>query len=453
VSLFWRIFGALKYTTFAIICAVLIIALALILRFGDSSFEDKTQWIKNLVDAENFGDRAIGFIVGCLALLGLIPWFFYTSYGLAALPVSLMKRRKQYTQDISNARAEMEEISEKIRNIQKPYELSQKPLSRSDRKDMNMLKAKQRYLRRRTQNLETNSQTWISKIDPFMYPLRLVLGLVLLAVILFLMVSLILSQIDRSIHSQCGFLCGFIQNESKIFNPFDQLLTHASKIFPVDYIIFTLFILLILIAAITGLANIGINCCCIRLYKIRFRSTMPQGLLTGCMFLMFVVVVFSFSMISFAPQYTTFGSQTFMNGNHEILPCNYDALANGTHPRNSTDPVNGTVYWPSLPSDGYYFLGNGSSNGTVVIGRACYMSQLATLVNRIALRAPFFSVVFYLANWIFVVVFAVSFIVALIRQPATFERELVYASDEEDDETTTSAPLTSSYRRTSDRPR
>lgn len=57
---------------------MLIVILALVLRFGDQSFEDKAQWIKNIVDAENYGDRAIGFIVACLALFGLVPWFCYT---------------------------------------------------------------------------------------------------------------------------------------------------------------------------------------------------------------------------------------------------------------------------------------------------------------------------------------------------------------------------------------
>lgn len=95
---------------------------------------------------------------------------------------------------------------------------------------------------------------------------------------IFLIVSMILSQVDRSIHSECGFACGFILNQVKIPNPFDLLLTFSSrvwfclhfnfKVFPIDYIIFTGFILLVLVASLTGLANIGISCCCLRVCQI-----------------------------------------------------------------------------------------------------------------------------------------------------------------------------------------
>jgi hypothetical protein len=50
-----------------------------VLGFGESSYSnDKAKWIRDLLDADNYGQRAFGFIFACLALVGLLPWNVYT---------------------------------------------------------------------------------------------------------------------------------------------------------------------------------------------------------------------------------------------------------------------------------------------------------------------------------------------------------------------------------------
>lgn len=71
--------------------------------------------------------------------------------------------------------------------------------------------------------------------------------------------------------------------------------------------------------------------------------------------------------------------------------------------------------------------------------------------NNVACR--FFSIVFYISNWLFVVFFAFSFIVACIRQPATFEREMVYTSDTEEEEDSLMAKRSTKRRVTAGRSR
>lgn len=218
--------------------------------------------------------------------------------------------------------------------------------------------------------------------------------------------------------SECGFWCGYILDKPHLsqFNPFDLLLTYSSIIFPMDYIVFAIFLALILFAAVTGLANIGIRIFFFNLYKVRMRNTVPQGLLTACVFLMFIILVFSFSIMSFAPQYATFGSQKYLKSEGELVPCNYNAMGNGT--------------WKATPSIMSHSLGN----DTDYVGRPCFMTQLATISNTVALRAPFFNIIFFIQNFIFIVSYVISLVIAVIRKPFSFSAETAKSSGSDDDD-------------------
>jgi LMBR1 domain-containing protein 1 len=260
------------------------------------------------------------------------------------------------------------------------------------------------------------SKSWAVRCEPFIYPFKLICGILLGLAILFVMVSLIISLIDRIIYSDCSIGCGFAIKKPVLPNPLDLLLTWSSSVFPVDYIVFLSFISLIVAGTLTGLANIGIKFFWIHLYQLKWRNTVPQGLLTSCIFMMMIVTVFSFTMVFFAPQYTSFGSQHFQNEQGEWQLCDFDHLYNATKAAtldygmlNTTDPNPRT--------------------------KGCFSTELVALVNSNFLRGrgygQVFAVAFYFSNWVFILSFVISTIIALIRKPASFVK---MEEDSDDDE-------------------
>lgn len=402
---------------------ILIIVLALVLRFGATSSKNKWDWIKNVVDFNNFGDRAIGFIVACLALIGLFFFNIYTAYGLAAFPIGLMKRDKRVYETLENLQEDIQDVRAQLNTIVRTHEMSGKPLTKSEKRQQLKLKTKLSDLERRDKYYHEKRGSFSQRIEPFLYPIKILVGIVLLLCTLGVMISLVISQIDRVIYSECGIWCGFILSKHHPWNPLDRLLTYSSIVFPLDYVLFALFIGLIILGSLVGLSNIGIRFLFIKLYKIKWRKTMPQGLLTGCIFLMFIITIFSFSLVSFAPQYATFGSQKFRHAEtNQLMECNLNALYNGTV-LNSTMTAYDADYAASF--DDFSFVGS-----PIYIGRPCYMSQISTLVNSMAVRVPVFSAIFYFANWAFVAMYVLFSIIALFRRPAV----LISTEDSDDEE-------------------
>jgi LMBR1 domain-containing protein 1 len=417
----------MKYTVFTLIAGILIIVLALVLRFGvSSSSVDKWTWIKNIIDFNNFGDRAIGFMVACLALIGLIPFNIYTSYGLAALPISLMKRTNQLNSEISGVQDQIDYVSDKLRLLNSKYEMRGEEMNKKDKKEYQKLKNQLNELQRKNRRFDQVKSSWSLRIEPFIYPIKFFIGVILLLATILVLTSLIITQIDRAIYSECKIWCGFVLNKVHPWNPLDRVLTYSSIVFPVDYVLFGLFIGLIMLGSVVGLSNIGIRFLFIKLYKIKYRRTMPQGLLTACIFLMFIITVFSFMLLSFAPQYSTFGSQKYQTLSGSWVECDLSALYNGTSPIFNITLTKDLVLAESDFLDGPTSRQAFEQN---YIGRPCYMTQLATMVNNVAFRVPIFSAIFYFSNWFFVGMYILFFLIALFRKPAA----ILNAEDSDDE--------------------
>jgi len=101
---------------------------------------------------------------------------------------------------------------------------------------------------------------------------------------------------------------------------------------------------------------------------------MPQGILTAVLILMLSVVALNIQIVlNLAPQYSSFGTQTYV-------------------PVNSTQPV------ACSPSAG---------------PQDCVLSGIATFVNIINLS--FFGVVFYWINWGFLAAFLIGCLIAFFK--------------------------------------
>jgi len=208
-------------------------------------------------------------------------------------------------------------------------------------------------------------------------PFTAFFGVVFLLISLLLVISFALTQIDKIKGSICGAGCGYILELSSI-NPIDKLLELIAPAFPIDLIILGGLILYIFLTSLSGIVTIGIRFFWVHLYKIRARATMPQGILATVIILMLSVVALNLQIVlNLAPQYSSFGTQTYIKPNStEVTPCSPSA-----------DPSN------------------------------CTLSGIATFVN--IMNLSFFGVVFYWLNWAFLAAYLIGAFIAVFKRKAS----------------------------------
>lgn len=112
-------------------------------------------------------------------------------------------------------------------------------------------------------------------------------------------------------------------------------------------------------------------------------------------FMCLMTLAFMLEMFTLAPQYSTFGTQKFSpNSRQGAIPCNLSMISGAQ--------VN-----------------------------ECIMSNISKFYNRVSISLPFFSTIFYTANWLLILVMAFSlFYSAFIKQETVIDD----MNDDEDDE-------------------
>jgi len=179
-----RLFHTLKYTIFTIIAGVLIVIIGLVLSaFGGDTHEDSTtDWLDQIVDVQHYGDRAIRFIVGVLAVIGCLGFNIYTAYGLSALPIGLMKRKQVTYKNQQEVNSRLGEIDDEIGLLQKKYSMKGTPMDKKDKKTYDKLVDERRESATTSMRIERSKKSIIAKLEPCTYPFRLALGFLLLVV-------------------------------------------------------------------------------------------------------------------------------------------------------------------------------------------------------------------------------------------------------------------------------
>lgn len=161
-----------------------------------------------------------------------------------------------------------------------------------------------------------------------------------------------------------------------IFNPIDLLLSVCVQLFPLDYLIFTLIVVYIAMATISGISRAGIRLLWIELFPIKRQRSAPQGVLLATQLMMLFVISLVFVMDTLAPRYLMFGGQTYLTVNNTVAPCSVLA------------PV--------------------SAN--------CSVTQIERIVTDVKFRFGFFSVVFYWSNWAFLAFFVAGVVFSICLQ-------------------------------------
>lgn len=404
-----RIRGAVKYTTaFAILVLVLFLVGFFIpvaaQRTGHEHYD--LDYFRRLL-LENRGERALTFIVGVLLCLGTVLYAVYTAPGLALFPVSLIKSIPAISVTSAEEARDALAINRERQRIIEAKHIGGGGLSPKDKRDLENLQREERTLTRKQRLADEGKNRWWLKVQAALRPFKLLLGLILLGISCLLVASMLITGIDKIEYSKCGAKCGYILTDVNIFNPVNWIFVQSSKVFPIDYVIALLLVLFFFVSTVIGLAYIGIRFLWITIFKIRNGHTKPQALLMGTALLTLSVLAINYGLTMFvAPQYSHFGGQMYctwpLNEPRIIRDCS-------KHPEHL------------LPC---------SAGATGPAADVCTPTVVSTFINRITLNYPFFGVFTFWAQFVFIGLFIITAVTALVKTPKMdFETQL----DDEDE--------------------
>lgn len=408
-----RLWGAAKYT---IVFVLLCVALFLVGFFVPVARHRKgahfnLDFFKNLL-SENPGERALTFALGLLVTVGIIIYCFYTAAGLALLPLTLIKTAPSISAPALNqsSTAQLESNQERQRQLEGRAQGSPDGLSSKDQRELDALVREERTLRRRQRLAQESSgenqnffyKLWL-KLGAILRPIKLILGLLLVVVVLLIWVSMLITGIDKAKNSICKKHCGHLLAHINIFNPVNWVLVQSAKVFPIDYIIFLFITMLFFTASVIGIATIGIRVFWITVFRIRKAHTSPQALLMATVMLTLMTLATNYSIAMLvAPQYATFGPQTFCD--HPIHPGEQPDCSNHKN----------------------HIIACTETTKNSAARNVCTPSVASTFLNRVTVNFPFFGEVDFWAQFAFMGIFLLAFILLLFRTPKL--------SDPEDDE-------------------
>lgn len=331
------------------------------------------------------GERVLTFTLGLLITMGLFLYILYTSTGLAVLPMRMIRAAPSVSDMTwkASTSAQLESNRERQRQLEGRCRGDPGLLSSKERRELDTLVRDERTLIRRQRLAEEADgegqsrfmRAWL-KTTAFFRPLKLLGGIAILLITLMIWISMLLTAIDKAKNSICKQRCGYILSGIGVFNPINWIFVQSAKVFPIDYAVLTVVVLLLFGSSVVGISTIGIRFLWIRIFRVRKGHTSPQALLLTTAMLMLTILALDYSIpMLVAPQYATFGPQTFcdrpqgqqsdcLTNKHLIKPCS--ELTDNTAAK-----------------------------------RVCTPSVTSMFLNRVTISYPFFGTVFFWSQFIF----------------------------------------------------
>lgn len=367
------------------------------------------------------GERALTFALGLLMLIGTVIYALYTGAGMALLPVAMVKSAPSISAPTlaEDTAAQLEANRERQRQLEGRNEGRDGGLDSRDRRELESLVREERTLIRRERlAAESRGQdrhwiikTWI-KIEAVFRPLKLLGGFILIILALLIFVSMLITGIDKAKNSICKAHCGYILGHINIFQPLNWIFVKSSKVFPIDYVLFLLLVLFFFSASVVGIASVGIRFLWLTIFKIRKGHTSPQALLMATVMLNLIVLAINYSVaMVVAPQYATFGPQTFC----DRKPRHGGEQPDCTNHKSAIKPCTETTDSPWAKD-------------------VCTPSVLSTFINRVTINFPFFGVVLFWAQFAFLGVYLIVFLTTLFRVPKLDQEQIDRDLEEEEEE-------------------
>ncbi|EAS36900.3 LMBR1 domain-containing protein [Coccidioides immitis RS] len=416
---FW---GAFKYTLVFILLTIILFLVGFFVPVAKDrkGAHFDLDYFKRLL-TENHGERALTFALGLLIVMGIIVYVIYSSTGLAFFPISFIKSSPSISSPMLSANIEsrLEENIERQRQLEGRCGGNPDHLSSKDRRELDSLVREERTLRRRKRLAEASRgqgrnfviKVWY-KLGAVFRPIKLLGGLLLLAISVMIWISMLLTCIDKAKNSVCKQKCGYILGKINIINPVNWVLVEAASVFPADYVIFIVLVLHLFTSSVVGIATIGIRFLWIRLLQIRKGHTSPQALLLATVMLTLITLALNYSIsMIVVPQYATYGPQTF---------CDYPSIP-------ASAPLDCSKHKEYLKPCSE--LANNPAAKAV-----CTPSVASTFLNRITLNFPFFGIVDFWAQFVFLGFSLIVLLISLFRTPRFDEQQMDEDAEEAEEE-------------------
>ena len=387
------------------------------------------------------GERALTFAMGLLITIGTLIYMVYTAAGFALLPVAFIKSAPGISAPTFSATtaSDLEQNRERQRQLEGRNAGREDGLSPKDRRELDALVREERTLVRRQRLAAEASgehsgwlmKAWM-KIEAVFRPLKLIGGILLMIVAIIVWVSMLLTGIDKAKNSVCKSRCGYVLGHIQILNPVNWVFVKSSKVFPIDYVLVLLLVLIFFSSSVVGIATLGIRFLWLRIFQIRKGHTSPQALLTATVMLTLIAFAINYSLaMMVAPQYAHYGPQRF---------CNHPPRHPGEQPDCSDHP-NHIVPCTEIAD-------------SPAAKNVCTPSVASTFIDRITVNFSFFGVVDFWAQFVFLgilplpfyqqkistctnskqAVFLLVFVVSLFRTPKLNEYQLDQDAEEDEEE-------------------
>ncbi|KAI7869394.1 hypothetical protein BDF14DRAFT_1784551 [Spinellus fusiger] len=417
-----RIASAVKYTSFFLVISLVLLVFGLFLRPTQAQLHLDFDWMKRLL-SENSGEKAFSFVIGCLFLLGMVVFVFYTAPGLSILPLNMIKGKRHLEVENIDVENRLIFVREKLRALQAKYIGgapqdehigsafqaryigSARNIPFQHQEDIDALEEEETVLAHRLQSLKQDRHSKWKRLVKSVRPIEVLIGFFLLAFSFIIIASIFLTIVDKIAYSVCGSQCGYIIDHPQLFNPINFIFIKLAEAFPLDYLFMVSLILYFFLATLSGVIHMGLRFLWVTLFQIKKGSTAPQGLLFFAILLTLGLLALNYTLITVvAPGYSHFGSQVY---------CNQTLQAH----QNCSDRQDLIVAChTSGPTD------------------ICTPTVSSILVDKITINTPFFGDIFYFSQWGFLAVFILGFAVALFRSPRnnvdTEDMDLIEAEEE-----------------------
>ncbi|PYH99546.1 membrane receptor [Aspergillus ellipticus CBS 707.79] len=415
-----RLWTALKYTISFIAIVVVLSVVGFLAPVSKARDIKDPEYLRKLL-AENRGERAFAFALGLLITIGLVLYVLYTSSGLALLPIRII-RVPPSASDVawkSTTATQLESNRERQRKLEGRCGGNPAILSSKDRRELDTLVRDERTLIRR-QRLADEARSdgrsllmraWLM-IKIFFRPFKLLGGIILAFITLVMWASMLLTAIDKAKNSICKHRCGYILGHISVFNPVNWVFVQSAQVFPVDYLIFILLVLLLFFSSVVGVSTIGIRFLWIRIFRIRKGHTSPQALLSATALLMLIIFALDYSVpMLVAPQYATFGPQTFCD-----------------HPLNSLERL------PDCSTSRHLVKPCSEQTDNMEAKRVCTPSVASTFINRVTMSFPFFGTILFWSQFMFLGTYLLVFVVSIFCPPKLDQRLLDQDAEDAEEE-------------------
>lgn len=383
--------GALKFTIVFLILAFVLLLIGALVHTKPiaSKGTNTTEWqkLKALLDMEsNWIENSLSLVMCILSVLGMIALFVYTAYGMASLPVGLIKGHRNVKQERLIVTNRKSETHAKVETIRNKYLNTHRNVSSRDASRIADLEESEALMERQERHLAAKDNCYQRCLVIFR-PFQIVLGICLILLALLVFISLLLTNIDKAIHSN-GPKQGYALPKRSLPNPVDIVLVFSQKVFPLDYILFGSLVFYLVFCSMSGLRNIGIWFFCLRMYRIRPRRTRPQALLMLCFILSFIMLAVNIIVFELTPQYSSYGSQHYQTSKNTTEVCTLDQT-----------------------------------------NEDCVLTTLSLLLTRFFYKMWIFGAVYYWGTWIFLLFILLGFVIAICKK----RKSAIDGEVEEDD--------------------